>query len=320
MSRLLAGAAIAVLVLTQGADAYDSEAAEDAANGEACEDAQPFYWEIGGSSGSPIVSGQVGGSTYGRNTVVAIASASKWIFGAYVIERYGGIPGGASGADIVASLDMLNGHTSFSPVLCTITLKVGTCFTIASNDNVDSGKIGDFNYGGGDGQYAAASSGLLGLGNMTKAQLISEMNSYLSLDGSFAFTNPGVSGGLQASAAGVAEFLQAIMDGTYEISNYLDYSPVATTCGNCSSPMGSVNMHYTLNHWIEDQTSGTLPHGKTPGTGDGAFSSPGGLGFYPWITSDLDYYGIVSREDDTAGSYEDSLICGQAIRAAFLEE
>ena len=30
--------------------------------------------------------------------------------------------------------------------------------------------------------------------------------------------------------------------------------------------------------------------------GDGAFSSPGAFGFYPWIDSSKSYYGIISRQ------------------------
>lgn len=316
-ARLAGAVSIAALAVAPGASAYDTAAATAAANGSSCTAARPFYWEIGGSSGAPIVSGQVGGTTYARTTTVDIGSASKWIFGAYVVERYNGIPGGSSGATIVSALNMLEGYTNFSPALCLITAKVSSCHTIGNNDTVDSSKVGDFNYGAGDGQYAAANSGLLNLGSKNKPGLLAELDAYLNLGASFTYNTPQVANGLTASPADFADFLQNIMDGTYEISNYMNYNPVDTVCSNCSSPMGSIDMHYSLYHWIEDHTGGTLPGGASLGTGDGTHSSAGAYGFYPWITSDLQYYGIVSREE-AAGAYEDSLVCGKAIRDAFL--
>lgn len=317
--RLVALAVMGALGVSQSAFAYDTAAATAAANSSVCDDVRPFYWEIGGPSGGPIVSGQVGGTDYARDTVVEIASASKWIFGAYVVERYGGIPGGAAGATIVSALDMLEGHVSFVALLCSLTAKVTGCHTIANNDTVDSGKVGYFNYNGGDGQYAAADSGLLGLANKTRVQLLAEMNSYLGLHSDFSYNTPSVASGMKASAGAYAEFLQNIMDGTYEISNYLDYNPVATVCTDCSSPIGDVDMHYTLYHWIEDNAAGTLPNSKTMNAGDGSYSSTGVYGFYPWITSDLNYYGIISTYNDSGVTHLDSAVCGQAIRAAFLD-
>jgi hypothetical protein len=72
--------------------------------------------------------------------------------------------------------------------------------------------------------------------------------------------------------------------------------------------------HYSYGHWVEDE----------PGTGDGAFSSPGKFGFYPWIDASKTYYGIVAREDLTPGGtiqtapYYQSALCGRAIRKALL--
>lgn len=315
-SRHLYGCAVTIAFALQsgtiGADTADAVAA---ASGSSCTAARPFYWEIGQSSGSPVVSGQVGGTDYARTTTVALASASKWIFGAYVTERYSGIPTGSSGDTIVASLKMLEGHTSFNPLACKLTFRVNACQTIGDNEDVDTSKIGDFNYGGGDGQYAAADSGLLNLGTKTKAQLLSEINSYLSLGSSFAYSYPSVSGGMEANAEDYASFLQGLMSGSYVMSSYLGYDSEVTQCTNCYSPFGTVDMHYSLHHWVEDYTGGQLPSGAYVGTGDGSYSSPGGFGFYPWITSDKSYYGIISME----GNSEDGFVCGTAIREAFFQ-
>jgi hypothetical protein len=52
--------------------------------------------------------------------------------------------------------------------------------------------------------------------------------------------------------------------------------------------------------------------------GDGAFSSPGAFGFYPWIDATKTYYGIVARHVVGAGSYLESAQCGAALRRAFI--
>jgi hypothetical protein len=44
-------------------------------------------------------------------------------------------------------------------------------------------------------------------------------------------------------------------------------------------------------------------HGTRQSVGDGAFSSPGAYGFYPWISTDKHYYGIISTKGNV-GKYE----------------
>jgi hypothetical protein len=138
--------------------------------------------------------------------------------------------------------------------------------------------------------------------------MLTEINNYLRLGPTFAYVAPTMSSGLQASAADYATFLQRIITLTYQISGYLNYSPVATyPCENglsgCS-PFGSVNFHFSLHHWIEDNTGGTYPmHGTRQPVGDGAFSSPGAYGFYPWISTDKHCYGIISTKGNV-GKYE----------------
>lgn len=312
---LVAGAAL-VCCMSLGAPAahaVNTQAATNAANGPACNAARPFYWEIGGYSGAPLVSGQVGGTQFNRNTTVNIASASKWPFGAYVLQRYGGIPGGSSGNTIMSALNMLEGHTNFSTGACSLTRTVEKCHTVGDNDVVDPSKVGFFNYGGGDGQYAAAAASLLNLGPLNTAGLLSEVNSYLSLGPSFAYNYPGVAGGMSANAAHYVAFLQKLMNGTYVMSNYLGHNSVATQCAACSSPYGTADMHYAQFYWIEDNTGGSLPNGTPLTAGDGVFSSLGAFGFYPWISANKQYYGVISMD----GNYEDSYVCGKAIRGAF---
>ena len=84
-------------------------------------------------------------------------------------------------------------------------------------------------------------------------------------------------------------------------------------CNAGYSPI-SGNNAYSIAHWHEiDQTS-------TP-VGDGAYSSPGALGFYPWIDATKTYYGVISRQSTSnggGGSGGASMLCGRAIRKAFM--
>jgi len=322
--RGLAGL-IAAFACSVSAYAYDANAAIVAANSGICDDARPFYWEIGGSSGGPIVGGAVGDANLSRSDVHHLASASKWVFSTYVIQRYNGIPDGLSGARIVRALNMRAGYTNLDDGVCvdgseSDTYTVADCFNDEDNSTYDPAENGEFFYDSGHAQHAAATATQLNLGSRTKSTLLAEVNSELNLGPTFEYAATNVSGGMKASAADYAVFLQKIMDGTYAISSYLDFFPVSTACTfwwACpSSPGGSVDFHYSLHHWIEDNTQGTLPNGKTLGPGDGAYSSAGAFGFYPWITDDLLYYGIISREGES-GSGGDSLVCGRAIRAAF---
>ncbi|HET8710602.1 MAG TPA: hypothetical protein VFM32_04455, partial [Spongiibacteraceae bacterium] len=65
--------------------------------------------------------------------------------------------------------------------------------------------------------------------------------------------------------------------------------------------------HYSLNHWVEDS-----------GDDDGAFSSPGAFGFYPWISADKQWYGILAREDRMPNAAKESVYCGVKLRRAWM--
>jgi len=60
--------------------------------------------------------------------------------------------------------------------------------------------------------------------------------------------------------------------------------------------------------------------------GDGAFSSAGAFGFYPWIDASKTWYGIVARKQVMSGQDPDqslgegyrSTMCGRLIRKAWI--
>jgi hypothetical protein len=88
--------------------------------------------------------------------------------------------------------------------------------------------------------------------------------------------------------------------------------PVCTrqsdTCTALNSPIPEA-WHYSLAHWVEDDP---VSHG------DGAFSAPGGQGFYPWVEASKAYYGVVARV--VTGPQRQgfqSVQCGRLIRRAW---
>lgn len=78
-----------------------------------CAAIAPFYWEIGDTKGS-IGSGSEGGTRFEAGTEMQIASASKWVFGAYVVERF---KDDLSQIDLPA-MTMRSGYTSLVYTTC----------------------------------------------------------------------------------------------------------------------------------------------------------------------------------------------------------
>lgn len=317
--HLLAAGALSLAAASLPALAADPLAATAAANGPACTAARPFYWEIGDTSGV-IVSGQVGGTTYNRNTRVNLASASKWPLGAYVLERYAGAPPAA----VRDATFMLSGYKPFNQALCVLATKVKGCFNMIGNNVQDPDVVGEFYYSGGNSQYVAASPALLDLGEYTTAQLTAEMQ--LTLGTTMSYQYPALPAGLQGSAAEYAEFLVRLMtppaSGGLVMHDHLGVDTIPTLpCppgeSGCTAA-GTVAWSYGYHYWIEDNAvAGTFPNGSVVGPGDGAYSSAGAYGFYPWISADKGLYGIVSRRALLGTAYQASGTCGQAIRYAY---
>ena len=68
-------------------------AQQTAGSNSDCAAVSPFYYELGDKNGA-IVTGSIGSSAPVSSTKMSIASASKWLFGAYVAEvRHGNLSG-----------------------------------------------------------------------------------------------------------------------------------------------------------------------------------------------------------------------------------
>ncbi len=116
----------------------------------------------------PIASATVGGSIPTASTPMRIASASKWLFGAYVEQVRNGQ---LSQADLKA-LTMRTGYNNFKYRLCVkrkekkqAAMTVSECFAesgvlTAGNSKYDQQDDGKFHYNGGHFQFWAVQNGL----------------------------------------------------------------------------------------------------------------------------------------------------------------
>jgi len=117
--------------------------------------------------------------------------------------------------------------------------------------------------------------------------------------------------GNSTTGAVYAGVLRGILSGASAFGDALGTNPVRTQTTTCPSALSTSfpkeAWDYSMGHWVEDN----------PATnGDGAFSSGGEFGFYPWIDSTKSYYGIISHYQ--ANSAYSTIECGRLIRAAFM--
>jgi len=241
-------------------------------------------------------------------------------------------------ADEIKFLTFQSGYTNFDS--CGVLQSVDECLAAAgrnggTNGDVVAATVDHFFYNGGHLQQLAST---IGLGSDRNAKLASDLKTVLGAALAFTYTQPQLAGGVRTSAKDYALFLRHVLDGTYPHALALlgthsvcthpgtdcptaIYSPVnqsnvpdspATTPNDVSNEQ----WHYSLGHWVEDD----------PAIGDGAFSSPGAFGFYPWIEAGKTTYGVLARVDmANAGSNDISKIssissvrCGRLIRKAWL--
>jgi len=277
-----------------------------AATSPACRELQPFYWEIG-TKDSVVAAGSEGDGSVSRDTVLSIASASKMVFGAYVIQKEQGKIDTAT----AKFLHMTSGYVSLRALSCGRAVStVKECFEQGDNSRYVAEDDNHFFYNGGHFQKWGVDHGL---GSLDRQGLADEYRRVLGSDIPFQFGVLQFAGGLRISAGGFAIFLQKVVGGQLLFKNFLGVDPVCTLPQSCPgqalrSPVRAA-WHYSYAHWVED----------APG-GDGAFSSPGAFGFYPWIDSSKTYYGIVSRAGrarDGEGAGYASALCGHEIRRAF---
>jgi hypothetical protein len=264
----------------------------------------PFYWEIGDANGAKV-SGQVGASAPGAATRMSIASASKWVYSSYVVQRVGVRAGD------VPFLNFTSGYSLFLLPLCKPDDTVGSCLA-DGNDRQNPDTIGKFAYDSGHMQHHAANA--MGLGPLDNAALTAEIAGRIGNGFDLDYTQPQLAGGLVGNAAGYAAFLRRILRGELAMRDALGRNAVCTNPATCADAVASPipnneSWSYSLGHWVETD----------PAEGDGAFSSAGALGFYPWIDSSKTVYGIIARRADSErNAGYNSARCGRLIRRAWL--
>ena len=268
-----------------------------------CVGIQPFYWEIGDKT-AKLASGSVGGG-YTQSSSMNIASASKWLYAAYVAQKRTGV----LSDDDIKYLTFRSGYTNFTTCLQGQT--VDGCVNYLSNGNYDPSTDGFFYYGGGHMQKHAS---LEGLGALDNAGLAAEIRAQIGADIGLSYSQPQLAGGGVSTAADYAVFLRKLLAGSLKMSDLLGTSAVCTNPSDAScttaksAPVpASLSWHYSIGHWVEDD----------PAVGDGAFSSPGAFGFYPWIDAGRSYYGVVARHSLTTQAWYESAQCGALIRKAW---
>lgn len=266
-----------------------------------CQSISPFYYEIGNATAA-ITGASVGGS-YSATSAMNIASSTKWLFGAYVAQ----IRAGALTPSDLRATRMQLGYVSMGALACDATMTVQSCFDTPPNNTYTAARLDRFNYGGGHFQKWSVDNGL---GPLTSAALASEFRNKLGDDIGLQFGPPQPAGGGIASASDYAVFLRKILSGQLHIAALLGAQKVCTLPGVCAtaddSPIAE-NWSYSIGHWVED----------APDTGDGAFSSAGAFGFYPWIDASKTYYGVIARAAVTNGAARASAQCGRKLRQAF---
>ena len=270
-----------------------------------CAPIRPFYWEIGSGAGK-AVSGSITSPTvatkYTATMPMGYASASKWMYGAYVVQRRGGV----LSADDIKYLTFKSGHTNFSSCLQNQT--VDQCLAYQSNGTYVSSSDGQFYYSGGHMEKHAS---LMGLGAMNNKSLATAIQSQLGSDVKIGYSQPMLAGGGYGTPDSYAIFLRKIINKQLKIADMPSTHAVCTNRLSCpgeaiAAPIPpSESWHYSIGHWIEDD----------PVVGDGAFSSPGYLGFYPWVNASRTHYGIVARVMPQGGLA--SMQCGRLIRKAW---
>jgi len=288
-------------------------ATQTAQNNAACNAIKPFYWEIGDQT-EPLASGSVGGKMYTASTLMPIASASKWIFGAYVVQARQG----QLNSEDISALTMSSGYTNFGNTSCVRFLpgrrdgeSVSECFNTdnpkgGNNSDYNPDAFGKFYYNGGHFQKLAID---LGLGADNNAALARDVQMYVGTDFVFTYGSPQLAGGVNTSANNYAIFLRKILSKQLYIGDLLGAYAVCTNPATCNTALSTptpstINWNYSLGHWVEAD-------------GDGAFSSAGAFGFYPWIDKTKTFYGIVARKDSLGSGY-DSAACGALIRKAWM--
>jgi Repeat of unknown function (DUF5648) len=275
-----------------------------AATDASCAAVAPFYYEIGDAAGARV-SGSIG-SVYSAATQMPVRSASKWFYGAYVTQARSGV----LTADDIRFLTFTSGYVSFNT--CAGNDTVGSCAVSGTNGVYTPSAAGKFFYTNSHIQTHAAT--LMNLGSLDSAGLASTVIKGIGLSANaadFAYSDVNIAGGIVTSTNTYAAFLRKLLDRSLIAGTQLNAHAVCTNPRTCTTAIYSPfpaneSPSYSVGHWVED----TL-------ISDGAYSSAGAFGFYPWIEPTKANYGVMARIDTGENSGVESMPCGRKLRAAW---
>jgi hypothetical protein len=289
----IAALAVAAPAFAQSVEQRRQAVETTLAQAPLCSKLGDLYWEIGNAD-DRLASGNRGRAVL-PDRRVSLGSASKWLFAAYVAERRQGV---LSPTDI-AGLNMTSGYSRLNQVACRGAGKVGDCPADPANPE----HMGRFYYNGGHAQRLAID---MGLGAMTPRQLAAEMRDVLDVP-DLEFDQPQPGGGAVMTPAGYGTFLRRLVAGDLSLSPLLGRYSVCTLClAGLYSPAPKF-WNYSLGHWVENDRFD-----------DGAFSSPGVFGFYPWISADRTTWGLLARNHLAKDAWYASAQCGALTRKAWV--
>lgn len=293
-----------------------------------------YYWEIGNAAG-PIASASVGTPAVLAATPFSIASGSKMAYDAYVAALRGGIAHYTS-ADINA-LNFTDGYANMgnstgggTAATCprATVPTINQCLTLSSAQGPFNATyapaIGVFYYDAGHMENHASNH--TSLGNVNYLSLFATMQATMGTTSGFVYSQPTPAEGLYGSANDYTVILRAWLSGAipndmfgtntvctlpggnYSLQTVGGVFPGPSNCNALSSPFPET-WQYSPAAWVETSPASS---------GDGAFSSPGAFGFYPWIDSTKTYYGVLSRQTAVPPGGYPSAKCGRLIRHAFM--
>lgn len=285
-----------------------------------------------------------------------IASSGKWLFGAYAAEKRNGVFTAADLPYLTMKSGYHSlGDCNFA-LTPAAQRTVGKCgaaannpLTAADGPHDENGQTvpGSFHYEPGHFEALAASDASLNLTAATAAQIGPRIADTLKIS-RLTYGGLVLAGQAQIDTVNYALFLRKLLDGSLRLGRLLGSQNVCTS--TTTSGLNQTPLYCNRNAAHDDRTSftpplqaaldstPTLPDGTTALPNgepwryslahfvekDGSFSSAGQFGFYPWIDASKTWYGVLARYDTVGGTatqivtYQSSLLCGRAIRNAWL--
>ncbi|MCP3101110.1 hypothetical protein LZ198_19735 [Myxococcus sp. K15C18031901] len=289
-----------------------------------CREVRPFYWEMGTAEGK-VVGVSVGLLAPTATRPMNVASASKWLYGAYVAQ----VLDGQLRVDVDVPFLTFISTTPRLAAGRSSECRKGRSTVHGCNLSGDIlGPLGlylprspkQFVYQ--PGHLEAHADYAMGLGAATVRELEEALEGRLHVD--LSFTSVNVAGGVRMAPGEYAKFLRGLMTGSLKLGGLLGTSSVCATaaCGNTGDSPWFLEepAHYSLAHWVEPDEGPEW---------SGGFSSAGLLGFYPWISKDRSTYLVVASEhllgavtqrvstplDETPSGR--AVLCGRLIKKAY---